>query len=50
MWMYVDNPALFFHKIEKTQALGNKALNLEALKQSSDMAIANLYHYFQETE
>jgi hypothetical protein len=31
----------------KAQASGHKALKLEVLKQSSDMAIANLYHYFQ---
>jgi hypothetical protein len=30
---------------EKAQTSGHKALKLEALNQSSDMAIANLYHY-----
>jgi len=35
---------------EKAQASGHKALKLEALNQSSDMAIANLYHYFQEAK
>ena len=30
---------------EKAQASGHKALKLAALNQSSDMAIANLYHY-----
>jgi len=50
MWSYVDNLALFLHKIEKTQALKNNVLNLEALKQISNVAIANLYHYFQEAK
>jgi hypothetical protein len=34
--------------VAKAQAFGHKALSMETLKQSSDMAIANLYHYFQE--
>lgn len=33
--------------VEKAQSSGHKALKLEVLNQSSDMAIANLYHYFQ---
>jgi hypothetical protein len=32
---------------EKAQSSGHKALKSEVLNQSSDMAIANLYHYFQ---
>jgi hypothetical protein len=34
--------------VAKAQAFGHKALSMETLKQSSDMAIANLYHYFRE--
>ena len=36
--------------VEKAQASGHKALKLDALNQSSDMAIANLYHYFQDQQ
>ncbi|WP_176453298.1 hypothetical protein [Pseudanabaena sp. SR411] len=34
--------------VEKAQASGHKALKVDVVKQSSDMAIANLYHYFQK--
>ncbi len=34
--------------VAQAQAFGHKALSMETLNQSSDMAIANLYHYFQE--
>jgi hypothetical protein len=37
-----------YEVVEKAQALGHKALKADVVKQSSDMAIANLYHYFQE--
>lgn len=35
-----------YEVIEKAQASGHKALKADVIKQSSDMAIANLYHYF----
>jgi hypothetical protein len=34
--------------VAKAQEFGHKALSMETLNQSSDMAVANLYHYFQE--
>jgi hypothetical protein len=37
-----------YEVVEKAQASGHKALKADVVKQSSDMAIANLYHYFQE--
>ncbi len=37
-----------YEVVEKAQAAGHKALKADVVKQSSDMAIANLYHYFQE--
>ncbi len=36
-----------YEVVEKAQASGHKALKADVVKQSSDMAIANLYHYFQ---
>lgn len=33
---------------QKAQASGHKALNVKTLDRSSDMAIANLYRYFQD--
>ncbi|WP_199301992.1 hypothetical protein [Pseudanabaena cinerea] len=36
-----------YEVVEKGQASGHKALKADVVKQSSDMAIANLYHYFQ---
>ncbi len=38
-----------YEVIEKAQAAGHKALKADVVKQSSDVAIANLYHYFQES-
>ncbi|PZU98341.1 MAG: hypothetical protein DCE90_04290 [Pseudanabaena sp.] len=35
-----------YEVVEKAQAAGHKALKADVVKQSSDMAIANLYHYF----
>ena len=37
-----------YEVVEKAQAAGHKALKADVIKQSSDTAIANLYHYFQE--
>ncbi|WP_223807682.1 hypothetical protein [Pseudanabaena sp. UWO311] len=36
-----------YEVVEKAQASGHKALKADVVKQSSDMAIANLYYYFQ---
>ena len=36
-----------YEVVEKAQASGHKALKADVVKQSSDMAIANLYHYLQ---
>jgi hypothetical protein len=36
-----------YEVVEKAQASGHKALKADVIKQSSDVAIANLYHYFQ---
>ena len=36
-----------YEVVEKVQAAGHKALKADVVKQPSDMAIANLYHYFQ---
>jgi len=33
--------------LQKAQFAGHKALKADVVKQSSDMTIANLYHYFQ---
>ena len=35
-----------YEVVEKAQAAGHKALKADVVKQSSDVAIANLYHYF----
>jgi len=37
-----------YEVVEKAQASGHKALKADVVKQSSHVAIANLYHYFQE--
>jgi hypothetical protein len=36
-----------YEVVEKAQASGHKALKADVVKQSSDVAIANLYHYFK---
>lgn len=36
-----------YEVVEKAQASGHKALKADVVKRSSDVAIANLYHYFQ---
>lgn len=36
-----------YEVVEKAQASGHKALKADVVKQTSDMAIANLYHYLQ---
>ena len=36
-----------YEVVEKAQASGHKALKADVVKQSPDVAIANLYHYFQ---
>ncbi len=36
--------------VGKAQAAGHRALKADVVKQSSDLAIANLYQYFQEAK
>jgi hypothetical protein len=36
-----------YEVVEKAQAAGHKALKADVVKQSSDVAIANLYHYLR---
>jgi hypothetical protein len=36
-----------YEVVEKAQASGHRALKADVVKRSSDVAIANLYHYFQ---
>ena len=36
-----------YEVVEKAQASGHKAIKADVVKQASDMAIVNLYHYFQ---